>query len=158
MVFAMITRRLDETAYVNYFVRTDGRWFCLDTMIKGSSPLAPLDISTEGRKGPNPRLANGIAAKSSYLPLYGLVSNPLMFPKCLRGGRRVGKFHAAKYPSGLIAKGDFATVYLLTSFGRTGGPRAATDVGGRTSIALHLGRDLLEGRREVLTKTDCLPW
>ena len=81
MVVTILTHRLHKTAVGNYFVSADGQWFCLDTITKESSPLALLDIPQEETARPNPRLANGVAPTSAYLPLYALVLMTLMFSK-----------------------------------------------------------------------------
>ena len=73
MIFTILTHCLNRTDGGNYFVRTDGRRFCLGALIEESSPLSPLDSRTGGGKGPNSRLANDIAPTTFYLPLYGLV-------------------------------------------------------------------------------------
>ena len=54
---------------------------CLDTMTEGASPLAPLDISPEGKAGPNPRLANGIAPNVVILTPLRVSLNDAQIPR-----------------------------------------------------------------------------
>ena len=67
------------------------------------------------------------------------------------------KLDAAECLTGLIADENFGTVDCRTSFVRIGGPNAELDVETRMSGNSDLKRELLEGRRKVLTKTDFLP-
>ena len=54
MISTILPHGLNTTDINNYFVRTDRRWFWLDTSIKGLAPLAPLDTFSPLRSGRTP--------------------------------------------------------------------------------------------------------
>ena len=54
MIFTILTHCVNTTATNNYSVRTKGQRFCADTMLTGSSPLAPLGDWGKSKDGDNP--------------------------------------------------------------------------------------------------------
>ena len=72
MIFTILTHCLNTTDTNNYFVRTQGRRFCLGAMLKGSSTLAHLDYYSWFPDGDNPRLSADAIPKTCYQPIFAL--------------------------------------------------------------------------------------
>ena len=107
-IFAILTHRLNKTDIDNYFVRTPGRWFFLDTMLKLPSPLSPLDDFPGNQSGPNPRMASETPRRLFCLSLIGLVLTTIRFRKMPRGtAGRNDKLSALDYLAGQILKMGF---------------------------------------------------
>ena len=126
-------------------------------MLKGTVPLATISSFADGKRGPNPRLANGISPKSGYLPLYGVGWEALRFGKMPRGVfARREKLGALDFLASQIKARLCHSRFSASDIARIGGPSAEIDVGERTSNGCDMGRGLLEGRVEVRAKTDFL--
>ena len=89
MIFTTFPHSLNTTDVDTYFFRAEGRRFCLDTMIKGIAPIAPLDPPAGGNVGPAPRLDNGRVQKAFYVSLFALSLKPHRPPEMTCGGIRM---------------------------------------------------------------------
>ena len=69
MIFAILTHCLNKTAIRNYSVSAKSQWFCQDTMLLGSSPLAQLEDFRKFKDGHNPRLEGGVVP-GKVLPFF----------------------------------------------------------------------------------------
>ena len=53
MILTILTHCLNTSDVSYYFARTQGRWFCLDAMLRGDAPLAPLGDFPGNPTGPS---------------------------------------------------------------------------------------------------------
>ena len=86
VIFTTLTHCLNKTAVSNYCVRTTGKWSSADTMVKGPSPLAPLDDWERSTTGPNPRMVEEEVPNAFYRPMFSLILATLSFEEMSRGG------------------------------------------------------------------------
>ena len=71
MIFTILTHCLNTTDINNYFLRAQGRRFCLGATLKGPSALAPLDYYSGAPDGGcNPRLSADVIPKTCHRPLF----------------------------------------------------------------------------------------
>ena len=128
---AILTHCLDTTATNNYFVRTQGQWFCLATMLKGTAPVGPQDDFPEYPEGPNPRLAADAAPKAFYRASFALVLSTFRVGNMswLAADGRLNLSASYNLPI-VISRQAFRTVYFLSAFVKPGGLQAIGAIGG----------------------------
>ena len=82
----MLTQCVRKADVNNYSVMAIGQWSCEDKVLKGHSPLSPLDEWGMGSEdGPNAGNFAGGVRKTFYQSLFALVLSTLMFGKMSRG-------------------------------------------------------------------------
>ena len=103
------------------FCKKTGKWYCGDTVLKGSVPLAPLDDFGKYPNGPNPRIIGETAPEAFYNSLFSYVLAPLRFKNTSWGAAQGrGNLAAAEFRESELVKKVFRTVNLLTGFVKTG--------------------------------------